>query len=112
MPSKITKNGRIRWKGRVQKDGLIKQKECATKKEALEWEAKKRKEDWTKIDTESSLGEWAQQYLDFAGKFSDKAYDEKKKAFKEFFAAVGSDGKPLFDHTAGVSTLRDCSKII
>jgi integrase len=62
--------------------------------------------DWSeRTDTEYSLGEWAQEYLDYAFKFSDKTYAEKKKTFKEFFRATGSSGKPLVDPSAGVSTL-------
>lgn len=105
MPSKITKNGRVRWKGRVQKSKELKQKLFNTKIEALEWEAEQRKEDWTKTDTVSSLGDWAQKYLDYSTKFSDKAYAEKKKAFKEFFAAKSTTGKPLISQNASVTSL-------
>ncbi len=93
MPSKITKNGRTRWKGRVQKNGEIRQKQCDTMKEARDWEAEERKKDWSKTDTEYTLNDWSQQYLDYAEKFSSKAYGEKKKAFKEFFAAKDEKGR-------------------
>ncbi|WP_045216939.1 tyrosine-type recombinase/integrase [Desulfonatronovibrio magnus] len=104
MPSKITKNGRIQWKGRVQKNGKIRQKHFHTKKEALNWENEERQKDWSKTDTEFSLGEWAQHYLDYSRKFSGKAYGEKKKAFKEFFAAKDRNGI-IVDPEADVSTL-------
>ncbi len=105
MPSKIRKNGRTRWKGRVQKDGLIRQKLFETKAEALKWEAEQREADWSKTDTAFSLGEWAQQYLDYSQKFSDKAYGEKVKAFKEFFAARNRKGKVIVDPKADVTSL-------
>jgi len=105
MPSKIKKSGRIRWKGRVQKQGLVRQKLFDTKAEALKWEAAERENDWSKTDTAFSLGEWAQQYLDYAQKFSEKAFSEKRKAFSEFFAAKDAKGKPVIDPAADVHSL-------
>lgn len=100
MPSKINKNGRIRWKGRVQKKGKIRQRLFNTKKAALNWEVEEKRKDWSKTDTEFSLAEWAEEYLDYAKKFSDKAFAEKRKAFREFFAAKDRNGliiDPLAD---------------
>ena len=63
MPSKIQKNGHPKWKGRVQKNGIIRQKLFDTKAEALAWEAEERKKDWNKdwgsddIGSEKD-GEW------------------------------------------------------
>jgi len=107
MPSSITKNGRIQWKGRVQKHGKVKQKLFKTKKEALDWEAKERKQDWSeKTDTAFSMGEWAQQYLDFSqSRHSTKTYYEKKKTFKELFAAKDAKGRPFVNPDADVTTL-------
>ncbi|MCL2122824.1 MAG: tyrosine-type recombinase/integrase [Desulfovibrionaceae bacterium] len=88
MPSKIMKDGRTRWKGRVQKNGLIKQKLCNTRAEALEWEAQERKADWeAATDTVCSLKDWAEKYLDHAGKYDRKTYNEKRQALRELFAA-------------------------
>lgn len=105
MPSKIRKRGKTRWLGRVQKDGKILQKLWDTKKQALSWETAMRKADWSKTNMASSLGEWALAYLNYSTKFSDKAYQEKVKAFKEFFAAQGLDGEPIVRPSDGVDTL-------
>lgn len=92
MPSKIRKAGKIRWKGRVQKEAVIKQKLFETKAAALAWEAEQREANWSKTDTESTLGDWAQRYLDYAQKFSTKAINEKKHTFREFFSARDEKG--------------------
>ncbi|MDL2267855.1 tyrosine-type recombinase/integrase [Desulfovibrio sp. OttesenSCG-928-G15] len=88
MASKITKDGRIRWKGRIQKQGKIKQKLFDTKAQALEWEATERKADWSLTDTACSLREWAEKYLDHSRKFSIGVYQRKKQAFRNLFAAT------------------------
>jgi len=94
MPSKITKDGRIRWKGRVQKNGLIRQKMFNTRAEALEWEAQERKTDWeAATDTVCSLRDWAERYLDHAGKYDRKTYNEKRQALRELFAAETGKGR-------------------
>lgn len=105
MPSKIKKDGRIRWKARIQKQGEIRTHTCSTKAEALAWETEQRKADWSKTSTAYSLGEWSQDYMDFAQKFSTKTYGEKKKTFKEFFAVRNDKGMPLIDPTDPVETL-------
>ena len=106
MASSITKNGRIQWKGRVQKHGEIKQKMFKTKKEALEWEAEERKRDWAAIDTALSISEWAQEYLDYSqSRHSYKTYMEKKKSFREMFAAKDQRGRPFVNPDGDVSTL-------
>lgn len=106
MPSKITKNGRVQWKARVQKNREIKTKLFSRRKEAQDWEAEQRNTDWSKkTDTEFSLGKWGQEYLDYASKFSAKTYFEKRKAFKEFFGAKDRDGRSIIDLGAPVSTL-------
>ncbi|MBR4608200.1 MAG: tyrosine-type recombinase/integrase [Lachnospiraceae bacterium] len=94
MASKIMKDGRIRWKGRVQKMGQIKQKLFNTKAEALAWEAQERAADWeAKTDTACSLKDWAEKYLDHAGKYDRKTYNEKRQALRELFAATTGKGK-------------------
>jgi len=105
MPSKIKKGGRIRWMGRIQKQGKIKQKLFDTKVDALTWETEQRQSDWSKIGTAYSIGEWAQDYMDYARKFSAKTYGEKRKTFKEFFAVRNEQGKPVVDPAARVETL-------
>jgi integrase len=109
MPSRITKDGRIRWKGRVQKQGQIKQKLFETKADALEWEATERKADWEAgIDTAYSLKEWAERYLDHATKYDRKTYTTKRRTFREFFAAKTGKGKaaqPTVNPAAPVTSL-------
>lgn len=93
MPSKITKDGRIRWKGRVQQNGQIRQKLFNSKTEALQWEAEERQKDWTAAtDTACSLKDWAEKYLDHAGKYDRKTYTEKRQALRELFAAKSGKG--------------------
>ena len=57
--------------------------------------------DWKeKTDTACLLGDWANQYLDFAGaKYSDKTYREKKAMFKRFFKSVDAK-KPVSSLTS------------
>ncbi|MCR5562566.1 MAG: hypothetical protein K6F46_04225, partial [Desulfovibrio sp.] len=94
MASKIMKDGRIRWKGRVQKMGQIKQKLFNTKAEALAWEAQERAADWeATTDTACSLKDWAEKYLDHAAKYDRKTYNEKRQALRELFAATTGKGK-------------------
>lgn len=52
------------------------------------------------------MSKWAQQYLDYAEtRHSDKTYHEKKKTFKEFFAAKDRQGRPFVRPEADVSML-------
>ncbi len=86
MPSKVTKRGKPKWLASVMKDGKRKQKLFNTKKQAQDWEVEQRKEEWSKINTESLvLLEWANKYLDYCQRFSDATIWEKKYSFKTFF---------------------------
>ena len=93
MASKIKKNGRIRWVGRVQKQGVIRQKLLDSKTEALAWEAEQRKADWSRTDTDCSLIEWANKYLDYSKRFRTRTYIRKRSAFKVFFSAKKGNKK-------------------
>lgn len=94
MASKITKDGRIRWKGRVQKLGQIRQKLFDTRAAALEWEAQERKASWeATTDTACSLKHWAERYLDHAAKYDRKTFNEKRQALRKLFAAPIGKGK-------------------
>ncbi len=91
MPTKIEKNGRIRWLACVKKNGIRKQKLCQTRSEALEWEVTARKalQESKPLTLTVSLGDWATMYLNFAKtKFSPTTYKEKTSAFKRFFLCV------------------------
>lgn len=85
------------WMARVQKDGRIRTKQCATKAEAQAVEVAMRQEDWTTPDKRTvTVLEWANEYLDFAKeRFSDKTYNEKRKAcaglLRELGHSSGSD---------------------
>lgn len=109
MPSRIAKDGRIRWKGRVQKLGQIKQKLFDTKAEALEWEAVERKAGWeATTDTVCSLHQWAEKYLDHAKKYDRKTYNAKRLALRELFAAkigAGKAAQPIVNPQAPVTSL-------
>lgn len=104
MPSKITKDGRIRWKGRVQKAGQIRQKLFDTRAQALEWEAEERKADWSRTDTACSLRQWAERYLDHSRKFSRGVYQRKRQAFRNLFAATHR-GRPIVNANDPVTSL-------
>lgn len=103
------KDGRVRWKGRVQQNGRIKQKLFNSKTEALKWEAEERQKDWTAAtDTACSLKDWAEKYLDHAGKYDRKTYNEKRQALRELFAAKAGKGKAaqqIVNSTAPVTSL-------
>lgn len=94
MPSKINKHGKTRWLGCVKKNGDRKQKLFETRTEALDWEARTRREmerQPVAIPT-VSLGEWATNYLNYAHtKFVEKTYREKRDVFKRFFSSVDPD---------------------
>ena len=95
MASKIKKSGRVRWKGRVQRAGLIRQKLFDTKAEALAWEVEMRAlptwdesqvEALTPTQTVTAL-QWSKEYLDAVKdrKMCDKTYGEKVSAFRRLF---------------------------
>jgi integrase len=86
-----------RWVAEVRKNGKRKQALFGTKTEALDWEAEWRKkppEEWEEpvTTTESSLIEWANDYLTFAkARFTAKTYDEKRFIFKRFFKVINPE---------------------
>lgn len=69
-----------------------KEKIFQTKKEAKNWEAKMQRtpvEEWNGKTTTTSLGDWAQIYLDYAkSRFCIKTYMEKRLAFRLFFREI------------------------
>jgi integrase len=81
-----------KWVAQARKEGKRREKVFYTKKEALAWEAQMRRkpvDDWKETTDTTSLGDWAQRYLDYSGeKFSGKTYMEKRFVFKNFFQAV------------------------
>lgn len=78
--------------GRVQKDGLIRQKLFDTKAAALAWEAEQRAADWTTPTVSLTVHEWATQYLDYVKVAqASKTYKEKRAAFKRLLGAVGPE---------------------
>lgn len=69
----------------------------ATKREAIEWEERTRKEmQSVPLQTRTvSLHEWATAYLSFAKeRFVVKTYEEKRLAFKELFSTVADYSSP------------------
>ncbi len=81
-----------KWVGQARKEGKRREKVFLTKKEALAWEAQMQRkpvDDWQEKTDITSLGDWAQKYLDYAReKFGAKTYMEKRFAFKGFFQTV------------------------
>ena len=87
MTSKITKDRPIRWKGRIQKLGQMRQKLFDTRAAALGWEAT--------TDTVCSLKSWAERYLGHAAKYDRKTFNEKRQALQKLFAATIGQGKAV-----------------
>ncbi len=94
MPFKRTnpRTGKTVYIGQIRKGGKKKEKRFKTRKEALIWEVEMQQmseDDWKeKIDI-TSLGDWAQKYLDYAqAKFVHKTYIEKKAVFRMFFQEI------------------------
>lgn len=100
------------WMARVQKNGAIRTKQCATRAEALAAEVALRKEDWSVADAKTvTVLDWTNEYLDFAKeRFSDKTYKEKKRAFagllRELGRAVQSNGVCSLSASCIMSALR------
>jgi integrase len=89
-----------KWVAQVRKtteDGQEhrKEKKFLTKKAAIEWEAKMRRkpvEEWYGKTAITSLGDWAEDYLDVAEvRFSTKTYKEKAAVFRCFFKCIDPD---------------------
>lgn len=101
MASKVMKNGRARWKARVQRDGAIRQKLFDTKAEALDWESAMRKSPTWEVQepvmatATVTVLMWVNNYLDAVKDraMSDKTYGEKKDAFKRLFAVYPKTGE-------------------
>lgn len=98
MPYK-EKNRNGQWRGKVMKGGQTKTRLFKTKAEATAWEAEQKKlplsEFLNETPTGFSLAEWAEAYLDHVKKsFGLKTYQEKAKAFREFFAKVNPKLSP------------------
>lgn len=95
MPCKVTKKDKTRWLGSVMKDGRRVQKTFDTKKQALDWEAKKRKEKSFMIPMDSLTNlEWSTQYLDYSQRFNKTTFWEKQAAFKTLFKVIPPEGSP------------------
>jgi len=81
-----------KWVAQVRKNGKRKEKIFNTKKEAVTWEAEMRQKptkDWKKKIGTICIGDWAQEYLDFAqAKFVFKTYDEKRSVFRRFLKEI------------------------
>jgi len=71
--------------------GKVKQRKCfATKKEALLWEAERLPETAVQKTHTICLLDWATEYLRYAEQnFTAKTFDEKRRAFRLFFACPG-----------------------
>jgi integrase len=84
------KNGK--WKATRMINGKRKEKTCATKREALTWEAAQTEETWEARQTCITCLEWCNAYLTYAQeRFSKKTYEEKRFAFRNLISFVGKD---------------------
>lgn len=100
MPYKFKK----KWRGQVVlPDGRTKQKTCATRAEALEWEATARREALAppppspEIVTPSGcLLDWATAYLADAVRHAKKTVNEKRNEFRRLFQAGDASPSPRF----------------
>ena len=89
MPCKVRKKGKPKWLAQAMIDGRRRQKVFDTKSEALEWEVEQRKSGGFQTSTDSlTLMEWANDYLDFSQRFSERTRWEKKNAFQVLFTVV------------------------
>ncbi len=92
MPSRVKKNGKWRWRGRVKKNGKAKSKFFDTKVEALAWEAEQRVV-VLKISTASlTLIEWSTEYLNYVQpRVAPEVYRQKRMALKRLINRLGPD---------------------
>ena len=81
-----------KWIGCVKRRGVRREKIFRIRHDALAWEAKQRAIPFAnfagRTDTEYLMGQWANDYLDYARKFTIKTYKEKKTVFRRFFKQV------------------------
>jgi Site-specific recombinase XerD len=94
MPFKKKTGSRVKWVGRVQKEGQIRQRVCDTKAEAKAWEAQEKASEWKVEQPEVKIVTvfvWMNEYLDFAKeRFTAKTYEEKRTAFARLLKIVGA----------------------
>ncbi|MGD9949832.1 MAG: tyrosine-type recombinase/integrase [Desulfobulbus sp.] len=86
------------WTGQRVINGKRQRKSFLTKKEALLWESERLPELLAQKIHTICLLEWATEYLRFAEQnYTHNTFDEKKRAFRLFFACPGIDPKGLAD---------------
>ncbi|MDK2956949.1 MAG: hypothetical protein PWQ57_2445 [Desulfovibrionales bacterium] len=101
MPHKFKRNGAWtkQWYGQVKVNGKrFRGPLMATRAEAVEWEAEKRRRLATMPEQEIvaktatvSLIEWANKYLDYAFRYQPKTYSEKKRVLARAVKALGKN---------------------
>ena len=87
---------RKKWRGQIiLPDGRTKQKTCATRAEAMEWEAMARREALAPapevVTPSGCLLDWATAYLADAVRHAKKTVNEKRNEFRRLFQAVDPD---------------------
>lgn len=106
MPYKKKTGSRVRWVGRVQKNGQIRQQVFDTKSEAKAWEAAEKATTWETEQPETktaTVSEWVNEYLDFSKeRYSAKTYEEKRGAFMRLLGVVSPKDE------AGAITIHQC----
>ncbi|MEJ2726433.1 MAG: tyrosine-type recombinase/integrase [Deltaproteobacteria bacterium] len=81
-----------KWIAQARKGVMRKQKTFVTKKEAMGWEVAQKKlppEEWNGKIPMVCLLDWATAYLNYARKFTEKTYKEKRAMFKLFLKHTG-----------------------
>jgi len=86
------------WTGQRVLNGKRQRKSFLTKKEALLWESERLPEILAQKTRTIYLLEWATEYLRYAEQnFTHNTFDEKRRAFRLFFACPGIDPKESVD---------------
>lgn len=111
MPYQMS-NGK--WRAKRMILGRTKTKTCATKKEALAWEAGQSADRWTVAETQTVTAlEWANRYLDYAtANFAEQTVREKRLAFRRLFEIV-AQRTPVdeIDITAAMALMRKVQQV-
>lgn len=87
-----------KWVGQVRKNQKRKEAIFKTRTEALDWETDQRKlpaENWSKKTDMICLFDWADQYLEYSEKFSEKTFKEKQDVLRRFLKFAGAEYQVL-----------------
>lgn len=83
MPYKLTRRGKVIWRGQVRIGEKTIQRQFETKKEATAWELNYGQPEPTPIRSISLL-EWANEYLEYCVRYAPKTINDKRNTFRRF----------------------------